>query len=143
MKNICLLITLFSLSLASNYLPAQTHYDPKNTETTANSLTLGREIPGYFSSPPGVDLLKNAITNPDGTRTIKAGQQTPEANEFNRKYCESVGARDVTNESDITIGPNTIYGAVCIGIDGKHDGSSVETIPGIGTERVFLPVPKH
>jgi len=100
------------------------------------------EVPGFVSSPAGADLLRNAITNPDGSRTIKKGQQTPEANELNRKQCESMGARDVTNESDLTIGPGTVYAGVCVssGTE-KPPSTKAVPVPGMGTGRIFLPVP--
>lgn len=139
MKKSVLLLAVLSSNLVWQTSIAQNLNNQIEPASSSNSLKNGGEVPGYISSPAGVDLLKNAVTNPDGSRTIKAGQQTPEANELNRKYCESFGARDITNESDFTLGPGAVYAAACSG--GRPSTATAQAIPGMGTGRIFLPVP--
>jgi hypothetical protein len=141
MKKTGQLVGFLSLGIISQYAMAQNSGAQISPDFSTEALKNGAEVPGFFSSPPGVDLLKNAIINPDGSKTIKAGQQTPEGNELNRKYCESFGAKDVTNESDMTIGSGTLFAGVCVGAIGKHPPAKVQAVPGIGTGRIFLPMP--
>jgi hypothetical protein len=143
MKAYCNVIGAVSFCLAFQNGFAQSSPVSPESAADSNSLRFGGEVQGFISSPPGADLLRNAIKNPDGSRTIKSGHQTPEANELNRKFCESLGARDVTNESDVTLGPGTTYGGVCSGFSGPRPGPSVQAIPGAGTGRIFLPVPDN
>lgn len=104
MKKISIVAGALSLNLACSGLTAQ-----NIAAQPASQLN----IPDYNHLPPGVNLLKNGVRNPDGSVTIKAGQQTPEANDINRRYCESLGGKDATNKTDQTIGTGTIYAVVC------------------------------
>ena len=113
MKKTTILLATLLLSTAGSNLMAQTLSAAATPD--ANALHSAGTTPGYNSLPPGVDLLKNAIKNPDGSMTIKAGRQTPEANKLNRQYCEKLGGTDITNETDQTIGAGTLYAVVCKG----------------------------
>jgi len=141
-----LVSTMLTIFMCENVMAqnssAQSIQDLNKSST--EKLKNGGEVPGFISSPAGADLLRNAITNPDGSRTIKKGQQTPEANELNRKHCESMGARDVTNENDLTIGPGTVYAGVCVssGTE-KPPSTKAVPVPGMGTGRIFLPIPEE
>jgi len=90
------------------------------------------ELIEFFSNATGIDTLKNAIKNPDGTNTIKAGQQTPEATVLNRKICANFGANDVTNEIDITLGPRTPHAGACVGPARDHHPGAVQSIAKFG-----------
>lgn len=115
MRKISIFLTTLSLSIACPNLIAQNSAIQVTPNLNSTAVKLGSEAPDYNSLPPGVDLLKNAIKNPDGSMTIKAGQQTPDANKLNHNYCESLGGTDITNEHDQTIGAGTLYAVVCKG----------------------------
>jgi hypothetical protein len=146
MKKAGLIVSAVMAFCINDYVMAQNSATPDIADLSswsAERLKDGGEVPGFYSTPPGIDVLKNAITNPDGTRTIKKGQQTPEANELNKKICESIGAKDVTNDEDITIGSGTLFVGVCVSTTiGKHLSTKVVPVPGMGTGRIFIPIPQ-
>lgn len=110
-----ILLTSLSLIMACQSLMAQDTANHTLSRSTIEVPKTALDVPDYNSLPPGVNLLKRAIRNPDGSFTIKAGQQTAEANEINRRYCESLGGTDATNKTDQLIGAGTLYAVVCEG----------------------------
>ena len=120
MEKICLLLATLPISIACPDLMAYNSATQTASGPNSNAVRFGSGVPDYNALPPGIDLLKNAIKNPDGSMTIKAGQQTPEANEINRRYCESLGGKDITNERDQTIGVGTLYAVLCQGSVGEQ-----------------------
>lgn len=113
MKHITILLSTLAMSIASVNVMAFTPVAKDSPGLSHKAVTSAEEVPDYNHLPPGVDLLKNAIRNPDGSLTIKAGHQTAEANDINRRYCESLGGIDITNERDQTIGVGTLYTVIC------------------------------
>lgn len=51
--------------------------------------------------------------NTGKTKTILAGSRTPEQNLKNQLYCSKLGGIDITNDSDVVIGENTIDATFC------------------------------
>ena len=127
MKKIRLLLATLPISIAYPDLMAYNSATQTASDQNSNAVRFGGEVPNYNALPPGIDLLKTAIKNPDGSMTIKAGQQIPEANEINRRYCESLGGKDITNESDQTIGAGTLYAVVCQGTVGEQSPARAQT----------------
>jgi hypothetical protein len=85
----------------------------RNVQAAPDVELLLRHYPAYLLSPPVAELLRGAVPNSDGTLTIPAGAHTAATNEYHRKMCESIGARDVTDESDTVIGSGTQDAFVC------------------------------
>lgn len=73
----------------------------------------------------------NAIRNADGSRTILRSQQLPEANERHARWCTQHGGIDITNQGDLTLGPNTVDAVVCQRVD-----------PGPGFAGAYIPKEK-
>ncbi|PRC92826.1 hypothetical protein [Solimicrobium silvestre] len=143
MNKMSLLLIVTTLGINYHNTQAQTSPDALLDLSKDISIETG-EIPGFFSSPPGVDMLKNAIKNRDGSKTIKAGKQVPEANELNRKICESMGMKDVTNESDFTLGSGALFGGACSGTDVSRKLSTrAQPVPGKVGGRIFIPIPEN
>ncbi len=97
----------------------------------------------FLVGPAGVDMLKSAVTNPDGTRTIKKGTIPSEINDLNKKFCEARGGKDITNDGDTIIGSGTKYVVICTSTNpqGMKKPPTGAIIP-VWTEtgRVLLPV---
>ncbi|PRC92165.1 hypothetical protein [Solimicrobium silvestre] len=138
-------LLLIAITLGINYHSTQAQTSPDALLDLSKDISIEPgEIPGFFSSPPGVNMVKNAVKNRDGSKTIKAGQQVPEANDLNRKVCESMGMKDITNENDFTLGAGAAYGGVCFSTEPPRNRSTrVQAIPGKGTGRVFIPIPEN
>ena len=130
MKKICMLLSALSLSIACANSMAHTSTARVKPVQNCQEKKFHGEIPNYYALPPGVDLLKNAVSNPDGSKTIKAGQQTPEANELNCNYCKSLGGTDMTNERDQLIGAGTLYAVVCKGPVSQSPSVNTQVLPG-------------
>jgi hypothetical protein len=81
----------------------------------------------------------NAIHHPDGSRTILRSQQLPEANERHARWCEMHGGVDITNEGDVTLGPNSFDGVVCRSLDPSKPGFSGAYIPKDQSLRIISP----
>ena len=133
MKKTGIFLVALSVSLTCSGLTAQNstgELPPSLGRTAMNSDT---DVPDYHHLPPGIDLYKNAIKNPDGSMTIRAGQQTPDANDINQRYCASQNGVDITNQSDQIIGKGTIYTVVCKGPVDQPPATNAQT--STGTER--------
>jgi hypothetical protein len=80
------------------------------------------------------------VTNPNGSRTIKAGQQTEEANAMNRRYCELIGGTDITNERDQTTGADWLYTVMCQSGSAHQPPAIANVISRLGTEQPLAPM---
>ncbi|UDM50065.1 hypothetical protein [Cupriavidus sp. MP-37] len=92
-----------------------------------------------MSSSNAQNAPDNAIHNADGSRTILRSQQLPEANERHARWCQMHGAVDITNEGDVTLGPNTFDGVVCQSLDPSKPGFSGAYIPKDQSLRIISP----
>ena len=74
------------------------------------------DVPGYryIRSDPGVNLLEHAVRNSDGTLTIAAHMHNRATNAFHQQYCQAYGGVDITDETDITIGPGNLDAVTCL-----------------------------
>jgi hypothetical protein len=124
-------LSTLSLSIASQNLMAYNTAAPVASSPTAS--TVSADVPDYSSVNPEI-LLKNAIKNPDGSLTIKAGQQTAQANDMNRIYCELVGGTDITNGSDRLIEGGTLYPVVCKSPVGHYPPAIATAIFRLGSQ---------
>ncbi len=68
----------------------------------------------YLSVP--VDVYKKIPMqkNEDGTLTIFPNSRPPELNELHQRYCESIGGRDITDETQTTITTSVKDTATCL-----------------------------
>lgn len=130
MRKMHILLTTVSLSIVCPNLLAQIPVNRLAANLINTAPDTKAPIPNYNALPEGVNLLKNATQNPDGSLTIKAGQQTAEANEINRQYCASLGGIDVTNESDQTIGVGTLYSVACKARGAQSLSEKTPSLPG-------------
>ena len=121
------------LSIACPDLMAFSSDIPVGPDPNAATVKSTPEVPDYGAVPVEI-LLKNAIKNPDGSLTIKAGRQTPQANAMNHTYCEIIGGTDITNESDRTIEGGTLYQVVCQGPAGHYPPSIATANFRLGTQ---------
>ncbi len=112
MRKLSIVLSTLSVSFASPNLMALTSGTLVATVVNGAALNMISEVPDYASVAPEL-LLQNVIKNPDGSMTIKAGQQSAQANAMNRSYCHIVGDTDITNESDRKIDGGTLYPVVC------------------------------
>ncbi len=129
MRNIRKILSMVSVCVAAAQSNAQAiNVTLAGTMQPTPANSTGDDL-DYNALPPGLDLLKNAIKNPDGSLTIKAGQQTPEANRFNQRYCESLGGVDATNETDQRIGVGTFYAVVCKGPSAPYPATIDPSVP--------------
>ena len=138
MRKICIVLSTLPLSIASQNLLA--HNTAASVASNPNGSTVNSvsEVPDYASVPAEI-LLKNAIKNPDGSLTIKAGQQTAQANEMNRSYCELIGGTDITNESDRIIEGGTLYPVLCKSPVGHYPPAIATAIFRLGGQPVVDP----
>jgi hypothetical protein len=81
----------------------------------------------------------DAIRNADGSRTILRSQQLPEANERRGRWCKMHGGMDVTNDGDVTLGPNTFDAVVCLHVDPSTPGFAGAYIPKNSKQTVISP----
>jgi hypothetical protein len=114
MKKISLLLCAPLLGAVSPFLLAQNSTGANNPGATSNQVESSIELINFFSDATETDMLRNGIKNSDGTFTIKAGRQTPEAHALDLKICANFGAKDVTNEINITLGPGTRHAGACV-----------------------------
>lgn len=85
-------------------------------------------LPLAMASAHGQHAPDNAIRNADGSRTILRSQQLPEANDRHARWCQQHGGIDITNQGDLTLGPNTVDAIVC-----------QRTTPGPGFTGAYIP----
>ncbi|SAI73134.1 Uncharacterised protein [Bordetella ansorpii] len=76
-------------------------------------LILTMLLGGLASTAYAYEPLQNAQINPDGSRTVQRGQQTPQANAQRQQFCEARGGVDVTNEGNVTLSAGAADVIVC------------------------------
>lgn len=101
------------------------------------------EVPRTVAPLPVGEIFKGARVNPDGSKTIRAGAQSAGSNEFNRSYCQSMGANNVTNDGIITLGRDAVYGGVCSGAGTVANTPIVQSVPESVNGQTFLPLPTN
>ncbi len=81
----------------------------------------------------------NAVRNSDGSRTILRSQQLPEANERHARWCQQHGGVDITNEGDVTLGPNSSDAVICRRTDMSAPGFTGAYRPKDGRKDIIDP----
>lgn len=137
MRKLSIVLGTLSFGIASPDLMALN--SGSQVATSPAAVNAVAEVPDYASVAPEL-LLKNAIKNPDGSMTIKAGQQTAQANEMNRSYCDIVGGTDITNESDRRIDEEILYPVVCKSHAGHYPPAIATAVFRLGARQIAATV---
>lgn len=139
MKRFSFFCVAIASCFASLTIFAQDHPQPVQATDESRDTQIEGEFRGYLNGVSVLKLLKNSVINSDGSRTLHAGSQSAEANELNEKFCQRMGAKDVTNEASILLGPGAIYGGVCAGTGVQLNAPTIQAVPGSQSGKVYLP----